>query len=149
MRSTKHKVILNEILSDLTSVIRQKGYEFIPDKMIGKLQTYLLNNPNDTSKKRYFLIIHVSTIDPSFWGISVEWQEKFREIASVLDNSDWAVILLKSSRVGYLIPSEDFTKMIHSFSVGGKYATIIVKEQDLSLRFQFYNWDTFFQILNL
>ena len=146
MGSVTHKAILNEFLSGLTTISEQRGYEFIPHKVTGKLQTYILHNP--AIPKGYFLLIHVSTIEIGFWGVSFEWQEAFHSLSSKRKSLDWAVILLKSPRRGFLLPSKEFEKMKAELSISHNNQIKIV-ERFLPLKSEFYDWDSFFQLLNL
>jgi hypothetical protein len=147
MRGTS-KAILNEFLTGLTTASEQRGYEFIPQKIMGRLQTYTLHTPNTIPHKRYFLFIHVSTIETGFWGVSLEWQEGFNILSSKKENLDWAIILLKSPKIGFLLPSNVFEKMKTGFSLSHNNQ-IKIEEKHLPLSCDFYNWDSFFQLLKL
>lgn len=146
MESITHKAILNEFLSGLTTISEQRGCEFIPHKITGKLQTYILHNT--AIPKGYFLLIHVSTIETGFWGVSLGWQEAFHKLSAKRKGLDWAVILLKSPRRGFLLPSNEFEKMKKELSISQNKQIKIV-ERYLPLYSEFYDWDSFFQLLNL
>lgn len=165
MGAASYKAILNEFLLDLTTVSKQRGYEFIPYKIsgMGKLQTYILHIPNkaeeSTEKTKgkkslvdairgYFLFVHVSTIKTGFWGVSLEWQEAFHNLSLKKENLDWAVILLRAPRSGFLLTSNDFEKMKVGFSISHN-KQIKIEEKDLPLKSEFYDWDSFFQLLKL
>jgi hypothetical protein len=78
------------------------------------------------------------------------WQE-ISHLSS--ENIDWTVILLKELEgknrlLGFLIPGDDFMKMKAGFTMN-RMGLIRIKEKDLASKYQFNNWDTFFQLLSL
>jgi hypothetical protein len=78
-------------------------------------------------------------------------QEISRFVSS--ENMDWAIILLKESEgknhpSGFLIRRDDFMKMKVGFTMN-RMGVIKIKEKHLSSKYQFNNWDHFFQLLDL
>jgi hypothetical protein len=66
---------------------------------------------------------------------------------------DWAVILVKEPESknhpsGFLIPRDDLKNIKSGFAMS-RMGLMRIKEKDLSLKHQFLNWGTFFQLLNL
>lgn len=148
MKRNSYKVVLNEFIANLKTISVQRGYEFFPEKIFGKLQTYILHIPNTTPPKRYFLFIHVSTIETGFWGVSLDWQEGIEKFTISRGNFDWAIVLLSSSNRGFLLPSKDFIEIAAGLSIcHNRY--IKIEEKHIPLRYEFYNWNSFFQLLNL
>jgi hypothetical protein len=152
---TEASFILNEFISNLTTIAEQKGFQFYPDKILGgTLQTYVLLNSKTQVTKSYFLFLHVSTIKTGFWGVNSFWQEKLElNKTSSKGSIDWAIILLQEPRgknypLGFLIPSNDFANMKSDFKID-RMGQMKILEKDLHLKNQFNNWDTFFQLLNL
>jgi len=143
------KIVLNEFLSAFSEIATQRGYDFYANKALWKWKPiYVL----DVNGKILFFEIHVSTTKSGFWGIAVKWHGKMHQTIEKLQTlADWAVLLLKTPQKGFLIPRDEFTKMVSDLRVRGKneYWQIKLEEKDLPLEFQFYDWDTFFQILKL
>lgn len=139
------KELVNKFLSNLKTALEQKRFKF-DLKLIGKhSQLYRFYAKNRT----HFLFIHASR--GNRWEIPSPRIEISPLIPS--ENIDWAVILLKEPEaknhpLGFLILGDDFIKMKAGFSMTRMGLTRI-KEKDLSLKYQFNNWDTFFQLLNL
>ena len=66
---------------------------------------------------------------------------------------DWAVILLKECESknrpsGFLVSRDDLKNIKSGFAMN-RMGLMKIKEKDLSLRYQFTDWGTFFQLLNL
>ncbi|MGA2518805.1 MAG: hypothetical protein ABSG44_19950 [Thermodesulfobacteriota bacterium] len=137
--------LVNEFLSNLKTALEQKRFKF-DLKLIGKhLQLYRFYVKNRT----HFLFIHASRDER--WEIPPPRIEIPHPISS--ENMDWAVVLLKEPEaknhlLGFLILGDDFIKMKAGFSMN-RMGLIKIREKDLSLKYQFNNWDTFFQLLNL
>jgi hypothetical protein len=79
------------------------------------------------------------------------WQEISHFISP--ENMDWSVILLKEPEsknhpLGFLVSRDDFASMKSGFAMN-RMGLMKIKKKDLSLKYQFVNWDTFFQLLNL
>ena len=134
-----------EFLSNLKTILKQKGFEFDLKPIKRHLHLYRFY-AND---KAYFLSIYVSL--GSFWKISSNWQEITHLIPS--KNTKCAVILLQKPSgedypSGFLIPSNDLIKMKSGFSIN-RMGLIKINKKDLSLKHQFNNWDSFFQLLKL
>jgi hypothetical protein len=163
MRTERSKKLFDEFLLKLKTVSEQKGYAFNFEQpiTIKKLQLYDFHANNKT----YSLFIHVS-LDQGLWGLPSFYQEviqylaqimekhrKERHLPQIKEDRDWAVVLLQEPRgenypLGYLLPSNDFLRMKSSLSIDRK-GWLKIEEKHLSLKYQFYNWDTFFQLLNL
>lgn len=138
------KELVNEFLSNLKTALEQKRFKF-DLKLIGEhSQLYRFYVKNRT----HFLLIHASRGE--CWEIPSFRLEISRLISS--ENKDWAVVLLKEPEgknhlLGFLILGDDFIKMKAGFSMN-RMGLIKIKEKDLSLKYQFNNWDSFFQLLN-
>lgn len=145
MRREASKELVNEFLSNLKTALEQKRFKF-DLKLIGKhSQLYRIYVKNRT----HLLFIHASR--GKRWEIPSPRIEISHLISS--ENIDWAVILLKEPEgknhpLGFLILGDDFIKMKAGFSMN-RMGLIKIKEKDLPLKYQFNNWDTFFQLLNL
>lgn len=79
------------------------------------------------------------------------WQEISHFISP--EDMDWAVILLKEPEsknhpAGFLVSRDDLENMKSGFAMS-RMGLMRIKEKDLSLKYQFMNWGTFFQLLNL
>jgi hypothetical protein len=139
------KELVNKFLLNLKTALEQKRFKF-DLKLIGKhSQLYRFYVKNRT----HFLFIHASR--GNRWEIPSPRIEISPLISS--ENIDWAVILLKEPEaknhlLGFLILGDDFIKMKAGFSMT-RMGLIRIKEKDLSLKYQFNNWDTFFQLLKL
>ncbi len=137
--------LVNEFLSNLKTALEQKRFKF-DLKLIGKYsQLYRFYVRNRT----HFLFIHASRDDR--WEIPPPRIEISHPISS--ENMDWALVLLKEPEaknhlLGFLILGDDFIKMKAGFSMN-RMGLIKIKEKDLSLKYQFNNWDAFFQLLSL
>ena len=139
------KELVNQFLSNLKTALEQKRFKF-DLKLIGKhSRLYRLYIKNRT----HFMFIHASRDER--WEIPPPRLEISHPISS--ENMDWALVLLKEPEaknhlLGFLILGDDFIKMKAGFSMN-RMGLIKIKEKDLSLKYQFNNWDTFFQLLNL
>jgi hypothetical protein len=139
------KRLVDEFLLNLKTILEQK--RFRPDfKLIrrhSKLYRFYIKN------KAHFLFIHASR-GKEFFEIPSPGQEISHFISS--ENMDWAVILLKEPEgknhpLGFLIPRDDFIKE-PGFAMN-RMGLMRIKKKDLSLKYQFNNWDIFFQLLNV
>ena len=145
MRREASKELVNKFLSNLKTTLEQKRFKF-DLKLIGKhSQLYRFYVKNRT----HFLFIHTSR--GKGWEIPSP-QLKISHLISS-ENIDWAVVLLKEPEgknhlLGFLILGDDFIKMKAGFGTN-RMGLIKINEKDLSLKYQFNNWDTFFQLLNL
>jgi hypothetical protein len=66
---------------------------------------------------------------------------------------DWAVILLKECEsknhpLGFLVSRDDLRNVKSGFAMN-RMGLMKIREKDLSSKYQFINWGTFFQLLNL
>jgi len=144
MRMSSPKGLFEQFLSNLKIISKQKRFASDLKLIKRNLRLYRLND----NKNPYFLFIHESL--SSFWEISSNWQEISHLIPS--ENTSWAVILLQkpsgeNSPLGFLISSNDFIKMKSGFCLN-RMGRIKIHKKDLSLKHQFSNWDSFFQLLN-
>jgi hypothetical protein len=145
MQSEASKKLVDEFLSNLKTVSEQKRFK-VDLKLIrrdSQLYSFYVKN------KSHFFFIHVSSAQ--YFLIPSPRQDISRLISS--ENIDWVVILLKKPEgkkhpSGFLIPGDDFTNMQTDFTIN-RVGLIKIKEKDLSLKYQFNNWDTFFKLLNL
>jgi len=145
MLGKARKELVNEFLSNLKTALEQKRFKF-DLKLIGKhSQLYRFYVKNRT----LFLFIHASR--GNRWEIPSPRIEISHPIFP--KNIDWAVVLLKEPEaenhlLGFLIVGDDFRKMKAGF-IMNRMGLIRIKEKDLSLEYQFNNWDTFFHLLKL
>jgi hypothetical protein len=139
------KTLVDEFLLNLKTILEQK--RFRSDlKLIrrhSKLYRFYIKN------KTHFLFIHASQ-GKEFFEIPSPGQEISHFVSS--ENMDWVVILLKEPEgknhpLGFLIPRDDFIK--RSGFVMNRMGLMRIKKKDLSLKYQFNNWDIFFQLLNV
>ena len=139
------KNLINEFLSNLKTVLEQKRLKF-DLKLIGKRsQLYRFYVKNRT----HFLFIHESR--GKRWEIPSPLPRISHLISS--ENIDWAVILLKEPEgknhlLGFLIFGDNFIKMKAGFGIN-RMGLIKIKGKDLSLKYCFNSWDSFFHLLNL
>ncbi len=145
MRREASKELINEFLSNLKTALEQKRFKF-DLKLIGKhSQLYRFYVKNRTN----FLFIHASR--GKHWEIPSPRLKSSHLISS--ENIDWAVILLKEPEgknhlIGFLILGDDFMKMKVGFTMN-RMGLIKIKEKYLASKYQFNNWDNFFQLLDL
>jgi hypothetical protein len=134
---------LEEFLSNLRTSLTQKRFKFDFKLVKRHAQLYRLSIRNRTN----FLFIHVSRVKD--FSIPSPLEDISHLISS--ENIDCAVILLKEGRnqpIGFLIPGDDFTNMKSVF-IMTRMGLIRIKEKDLSLKYCFNSWDSFFNLLNL
>ena len=144
MRMSPSKKLFEQFLSNLKIISKQKRFDFDLKLIKRNLRLYRFND----HKKRYFLFIHESL--SSFWEISPSWQEISHLISS--ENTSWAVILLQkpcgeNCPLGFLISGSDFIKMKSGLGIN-RMGRIKIHKKDLSVKDQFSDWDSFFQLLN-
>jgi hypothetical protein len=144
MRMSPSKKLFEQFLSNLKIISKQKRCDFDLKLIKRNLRLYRFND----NKKRYFLFIHESL--SSFWEISPSWQEISHLIPS--ENTSWAVILLQkpcgeNCPLGFLISGSDFIKMKSGLGIN-RMGRIKIHKKDLSVKDQFSDWDSFFQLLN-
>jgi hypothetical protein len=142
MRSSPPKLI-EIFLSNLKTALEQKGFKLDLNLIKRHAQLYRLHVKN----RSLFLFIHVSRVKvfliPSPWN----------EIPHLIPerNINWAVILLrgvKAQPIGSLIPGNDFSNMKSIFDLT-RMGLVKIREKDLSSKYRFDGWDSFFQLLNL
>jgi hypothetical protein len=140
------KELADEFLSDLKTALGQKRVKF--DLRLIKRHSQLYRFC--TKSKTHFLFIHARH-GKEFFEMPSPWQEMSHFISP--ENMDWAVILLKESEsknhpLGFLV-SRNELKNIKSGLAMNRMGLMKIREKDLSLKYQFINWDTFFQLLDL
>ncbi len=140
------KKLANEFLSNLKTALGQKRIKFDLKLIRRHSQLYRF----DTKSETYFLFIHASH-GKEFFEMPSPWQEISHFISP--ENMDWAVILLKESEsknhpLGFLVSRDDFKNIKSGFAMN-RMGLIKIREKDLSLKYEFINWGTFFQLLNL
>lgn len=145
MQTEASKKLVNEFLSNLKTALEQKRFKFDLKSIRRHSQLYRVYVKNRT----HFLFIHASR--GKDWEIPSPWQEISHLVPS--ENMDWSVILLRESKaedhpLGFLIPRDDLTRMKSGFTMN-RMGLIKIREKDLSSKYQFNNWDTFLQLLNL
>jgi hypothetical protein len=140
------KELANKFLSNLKTALEQERVKFDLKLIRRHSQLYRFY----IKSKTHFLFIHARR-GKEFFEMPSPWQEISHFISP--ENMDWAVILLKESEsknhpLGFLVSRDDL-KNIKSGIAMNRMGLIKIKEKDLSLKHQFINWDSFFQLLNL
>ena len=140
------KELADEFLLNLKTALGQKRVKF--DLKLIKRHSQLYRFA--IKSKTHFLFIHASQ-GKEFFEMPSPWQEISHFISP--ENMDWAVILLKepesqSHPSGFLVSRDDLENMKSGFAMS-RMGLMRIKEKDLSLKHQFVNWGTFFQLLNL
>jgi hypothetical protein len=140
------KELADEFLSNLRTALGQKRVKF-DLKLIrrhSQLYRFYINS------KTLFLFIHASH-GKEFFEMPSPWQEISHFISP--EDMDWAVILLKECEsknrpLGFFVSRDDL-KNIKSGLAMNRMGLMKIREKDLSSKYQFINWGTFFQLLNL
>ena len=140
------KELANEFLSNLKTALGQKKAKFDLKLIRRHSQLYRFY----IKSKTHFLFIHASH-GKEFFEMPSPWQEISSFISP--ENMDWAVIFVKESEsendpLGFLVSRDDFKNIKSGFAMN-RMGLMKIKEKDLSLKYQFINWGTFFQLLNL
>jgi len=140
------KELADEFLSNLKTALGQKRVKFDLKLIRRHSQLYRFY----TKSKTHFLFIHASH-GKEFFEMPSPWQEISHFISP--ENMDWAVILLKESEsknhpLGFLVSRGDLKNIKSGFAIN-RMGLMKIREKDLSLKYQFINWGTFFQLLNL
>ena len=140
------KELANEFLSNLKTALEQKRVKF--DLKLIKRHSQLYRF--DIKSKTLFLFIHASQ-GKEFFEMPSPWQEISHFISP--EDMDWAVILLKEPEsknhpAGFLVSRDDLKNIKSGFAMS-RMGLVKIREKDLSLKYQFMNWGTFFQLLNL
>jgi hypothetical protein len=146
VRTDASKELANEFLSNLRTALGQKRVKFDLQLIKRHSQLYRFCIKNKT----HFLFIHASH-GREFFEMPSPWQEISHFISP--ENMDWGVVLLKESESknhpsGFLVSRDDL-RNIKSGSAINRLGLMKIREKDLSLKYQFINWGTFFQLLNL
>jgi hypothetical protein len=146
VRTDASKELANEFLSNLKTALAQKRVKFDVQLIKRHSQLYRFC----IKDKTHFLFIHANH-GKEFFEMPSPWQEISHFISP--ENMDWAVILLKESESknhpsGFLVSRDDL-RNIKSGSAINRLGLMKIREKDLSLKYQFINWGTFFQLLNL
>jgi len=139
------KELANEFLSNLGTALGQKRVKFDLKLIRRHSQLYRFY----VNTKTHFLFIHANH-GKEFFEMPSPWQEMSHFISP--ENMDWAVILLKESEsknhpLGFLLSRDDLKNTKSGFSMN-RMGLIKIREKDLSLKHQFINWGTFFQLLD-
>jgi hypothetical protein len=140
------KELADEFLSNLKTALGQKRVKFDLKLIKRHSQLYRFY----IKSKTHFLFIHASH-GKEFFEMPSPWQEISHFISP--ENMDWAVILLKESEsknhpLGFLVSCDDLKNIKSGFAIN-RMGLMKIREKDLSLKYQFINWGTFFQLLNL
>ena len=140
------KKLANEFLSNLKNALGQKRVKSDLKLIRRHSQLYRFY----IKSKTHFLFIHASH-GKEFFEMPSPWQEISHFISP--ENMDWAVILLKECESknrpsGFLVSRDDLKNIKSGFAMN-RMGLMKIKEKDLSLRYQFTDWGTFFQLLNL
>ncbi len=146
MSTETSKDLANEFLSNLKTALGQKRVKF--DLKLIKRHSQLYRF--DIKKKTLFLFIHASQ-GKEFFEMPSPWQEISHFISP--EDMDWAVILLKEPEsknhpAGFLVSRDDLKNIKSGFAMS-RMGLVKIREKDLSLKYQFMNWGTFFQLLHL
>jgi len=140
------KELANEFLSNLKTALGQKKAKFDLKLIRRHSQLYRFY----IESKTHFLFIQASH-GKEFFEMPSPWQEISSFISP--ENMDWAVIFVKESEskndpLGFLVSRDDLKNIKSGFAMN-RMGLMKIREKDLSLKYQFINWDTFFQLLNL
>jgi len=146
VRIEASKELADEFLSNLRTALGQKRLEFDLRLIRRHSQLYRFY----IKSKTHFLFIHASH-GKEFFEMPSPWQEISHFISP--ENMDWAVILVKESEskshpLGFLVSRDDLRNIKSGFTMN-RMGLMKIREKDLSLKYQFINWGTFFQLLNL
>jgi hypothetical protein len=146
VRIEASKELADEFLSNLRTALGQKRLEFDLRLIRRHSQLYRFY----IKSKTHFLFIHASH-GKEFFEMPSPWQEISNFISP--EDMDWAVIFLKESEskdhpLGFLVSRDDFKNIKSGFAMN-RVGLMKIREKDLSLKYQFINWGTFFQLLNL
>ena len=140
------KELANEFLSNLKTALGQKRVKFDLKLIRRHSQLYRFY----IKSKTHFLFIHAKH-GKEFFELPSPWQEISHFISP--ENMDWAVILLtpsesKNHPLGFLVSRDDLKNIKSGFAIN-RMGLMKIREKDLSVRHQFIDWGTFFQLLNL
>jgi hypothetical protein len=140
------KELANEFLSNLKTALGKKRVKFDLKLIRRHAQLYRFY----VKSKTHFLFIHAKH-GKEFFEMPSPWQEISHFISP--ENMDWAVVFLKESEsknhpLGFLVSRDDLKNIKSGFAIN-RMGLMKIREKDLSLRHQFINWATFFQLLNL
>jgi len=140
------KELANEFLSNLRTALGKKRVKFDLKLIRRHAQLYRFY----VKSKTHFLFIHAKH-GKEFFEMPSPWQEISHFISP--ENMDWAVVFLKESEsknhpLGFLVSRDDLKNIKSGFAIN-RMGLMKIREKDLSLRHQFINWGTFFQLLNL
>jgi hypothetical protein len=140
------KELANEFLSNLKTALGKKRVKFDLKLIRRHAQLYRFY----VKSKTHFLFIHAKH-GKEFFEMPSPWQEISHFISP--ENMDWAVVFLKESEsknhpLGFLVSRDDLKNIKSGFAIN-RMGLMKIREKDLSLRHQFINWGTFFQLLNL
>jgi hypothetical protein len=140
------KELTNEFLSNLKAALGQKRVKFDLKLIKRHAQLYRFY----IKSKTHFLFIHANH-GKEFFEMPSPWKEISHFVSP--ENMDWAVILLKESEskncpLGFLVSRDDLKNIKSGFALN-RMGLMKIREKDLSLKHQFINWGTFFQLLNL
>ena len=146
MPAEASKELADEFLSSLKTALGQKKAKFDLKLIRRHSQLYRFY----IESKTHFLFIHARH-GKEFFEMPSPWKEISHFISP--ENMDWAVILLKESEnknhpLGFLVSRDDFKNIKSGFAMN-RMGLMKIREKDLSLKYQFINWETFFQLLNL
>ena len=117
-RTEESEDIRAEFINDLKEYCKNNGYEFIG--RLPKREEYSISK----DKTFHVLSIKVSTSESGFWG---ENEKRFKELDEVIKNNnktnksaiiEMAIILLKTSKRGYLLKRSEFNDLKKSPSRG-------------------------------
>jgi hypothetical protein len=142
----KASELASEFLSNLKTALGKKRGKFDLKLIRRHAQLYRFC----IKSKTHFLFIHASH-GKEFFEMPSPWQEISHFVSP--ENMDWAVILLKESEsknhpLGFLVSRDDLKNIKSGFALN-RMGLMKIREKDLSLKHQFINWGTFFQLLNL
>jgi len=146
VRIETSKKLADGFLANLKTALGQKRLKFDLRLIRRHSQLYRFC----IKSKTHFLFIHAGH-GKEFFEMPSPWQEISHFISP--ENMDWAVILLKECESkncpsGFLVSRDDLRNIKSGFAMN-RMGLMKIREKDLSLKYQFINWGTFFQILNL
>lgn len=149
-KSEVSKEALDQFLKNMHDSCFKRGYEFFKWKrVVMDSKAFPPHNLHiygivDTGHNReQILFIKGSHIHKGWWGISDKWASFYSELINEWkENPDkenyaleWAVILLRSAEVGYLLGLKDFQELISDLNVGKSQIHVSESQLDLKLKF--------------
>jgi len=117
-------------------------------RSIRDLHVYTLSKLSNQNTE-VWISPHVSLSARPFWGVPMEWIDKFENLRRRLTSVkiDWAVALLTGGERGYFLNASDFMNLRSNFSISRNNYKI--NEKDLNSQFKFWGYEELFDRLGL